>query len=185
MEQLTLTYFLQDILGIDVQKLVMFFISLGLVLWMLAIIWVVRDALLRYGDYDVALIWGVVVLLLNLLGFVLYLIFRPPFLKEEKEFFGKYSRSLEYFANKGYYCPECSTFYTSLKNVNFCGVCGYRFKRICPKCKKVQLKEDKYCRWCGYEFGAKTVSKAGQEKSAKKSSGTKKSKASAKSSKGA
>lgn len=112
------------------------------ILYVLSVVWVIRDAYLR-GSYWY--IWAIVALV-PLLGVIAYCLLRPPLLQidrdeQELEIALKQRELMKYgeCANCGYpveadfvLCPNC---HKRLKNL--CGVCGHALDptwTVCPYC---------------------------------------------------
>lgn len=112
------------------------------ILYVLSVIWVIRDAYLRGSFWY---IWAVVALI-PLLGVIAYCLLRPPLLQidrdeQELEIAFKQRELMKYgeCANCGYpveadyiLCPNC---HQRLKNL--CGVCGHALDptwTVCPYC---------------------------------------------------
>ncbi len=112
------------------------------ILYVLSIIWVVRDAYLRGSFWY---LWGILALI-PFLGVIAYLLLRPPLLRidrdeQELEVALKQRELLKYgeCANCGYpvesdyvLCPNC---HQRLKNL--CSVCGHALEpswTVCPYC---------------------------------------------------
>ena len=106
-------------------------VVLLVILYVLSIVWVVRDAYMR-GSYWY--VWAVVALV-PLLGVIAYCLLRPPLLQIDRDELMKYGEC----ANCGYpvesdyvLCPNC---HQRLKNL--CGHCGHALDpswTVCPYC---------------------------------------------------
>lgn len=126
----------------ELQAAFMVVVVLLVILYVLSIIWVVRDAYLR-GSYWY--VWAIVALI-PLLGIIAYCLLRPPLLQidrdeQELEIALKQRELMKYgeCANCGYpvesdfvLCPNC---HQRLKNL--CGTCNHALDpswTVCPYC---------------------------------------------------
>jgi len=103
-----------------------------LVLWILVITWVYRDAERRGMN---GLLWSLLVFIGNLIGLVVYLIVRTENLSVQKEI------------QKPLSCPNCQK--TVSPGFVFCPNCGARLHAVCPKCKKPVESSWQICPHCG------------------------------------
>jgi RNA polymerase subunit RPABC4/transcription elongation factor Spt4 len=103
-----------------------------LVLWIIVIVWVYRDAERRGMN---GVLWALLVFIGNLIGLLIYLIVRSDVAREEKRY-----QSIKL-------CPNCQ------EPVNttfvFCPNCGARIQPVCPKCKKPIEAGWRVCPHCG------------------------------------
>ena len=108
-------------------------VVLLVILYVLSIVWVVRDAYMR-GSYWY--VWAVVALV-PLLGVIAYCLLRPPLLQidrdeQELEIALKQRELMKYGECAYVLCPNC---HQRLKNL--CGNCGHALDpswTICPYC---------------------------------------------------
>lgn len=97
--------------------------ALGFVLYWLSVAWwAFKDAQARRKP---AYIWGIVVLLTNLVGLVVYFLVR----------------------NVEHTCPACGA--QAGRSFTFCPECGTALKESCPKCGKKLKAGWNYCAACG------------------------------------
>ncbi len=109
------------------------FMSLALlVIWIMVIVWVYRDAERRGMN---GVLWALLVLIGNLIGLLIYLIVRSESVPAK--------RTVQTSAT----CPSCQ------KPVNptfvFCPNCGARLQTLCPKCHKPVESNWLVCPHCG------------------------------------
>ena len=100
------------------------------ILYLLSIIWVIRDAYLRGSN---PVIWGIISLV-PLLGAFAYSLMRPPMLQSDKD-----EQSIDFALKQ-----------RELYKYGECAKCGYPVEReylMCPRCE-TQLKNE--CRNCGH-----------------------------------
>jgi len=107
-----------------------------LVIWILVIVWVYRDAERRGMN---GILWALLVLIGNLIGLIIYLIVRSDIVPAQRA-----APALQT-------CPKCqkqvSTTYV------FCPYCAARLHAVCPKCGKPTEENWKVCPHCGEKLG--------------------------------
>jgi hypothetical protein len=106
-----------------------------LVIWILVIAWVYRDAERRGMN---GLLWALLVFIGNLIGLIIYLIIRTE------------SRS-RIQREDAPVCPGCQK--PVQDNFAFCPGCGRVLKPQCPKCQTEIREEWKVCPRCGAKIG--------------------------------
>jgi hypothetical protein len=116
-------------------------------LWLAAIVWTVRDIRQRSNDPVTQLVAGVIVLLFNLPGWVLYLVLRPPETLAEI-----YDRELEEEAllhelPDDLVCPHCESRVES--DYVACPRCATSLKAPCDQCERPLSFSWVACPWCG------------------------------------
>jgi signal transduction histidine kinase len=103
-----------------------------LIIWILVIVWVYRDAERRGMN---GILWALLVLIGNLIGLIIYLIVRSDIVPAQRA-----APALQT-------CPKCqkqvSTTYV------FCPYCAARLHAVCPKCNKPTEENWKVCPHCG------------------------------------
>ena len=106
-----------------------------LILWILVIVWVYRDAEKKGMN---GILWALLVFIGNLIGLIIYLIVRsnnttvlPP------------SKNL-------ITCPQCHQEVNS--EFTFCPHCGNRLTAVCPKCGRHVEESWKACPYCGHQL---------------------------------
>lgn len=111
-----------------------------LVLWIVVIVWVYRDAERRGMN---GVLWALLVLIGNLIGLLIYLIVRTDSVPAPPVQRSSPATTL---------CPSCQ------KSVNadfaFCPHCGTQLHRACPECGKSVEPEWKACPLCGANLEA-------------------------------
>lgn len=107
-----------------------------LIIWILVIVWVYRDAERRGMN---GILWALLVLIGNLIGLIIYLIVRSDIVPAQRA-----APALQT-------CPKCqkqiSTAYV------FCPYCAARLHAVCPKCAKPTEENWKVCPHCGEKLG--------------------------------
>lgn len=130
----------------QLQGAVMVVVIMLVILYILSIAWVVRDAHLRGQHWQV---WGIVALI-PLLGIIAYCLLRPPLLQidkdeQELEIALKQRQLMKYgeCANCGY--PVESDFVV-------CPSCHSRLKNLCPVCHKALDPTWRVCPYCATQL---------------------------------
>ena len=118
-------------------------------LWLTAVIWTARDIRSRAHDPVSQLVAVLMVLALNLPGWVLYRVLRPPLTLAEL-----YDRQLEEETllrdlGEALACPTCSQ--PVEEDYLVCPHCPTRLKEACPECDKALSFTWRSCPWCGME----------------------------------
>ena len=116
-------------------------------LWLAAIVWSVRDIRQRSTDPVTQLVAGAIVVLLNLPGWVLYLVLRPPETLAEV-----YDRELEEEAllhelPDDLVCPHCEARVDD--DFVACPHCATSLKEACAECERPLSFSWVACPWCG------------------------------------
>ncbi|OCZ49830.1 zinc ribbon domain-containing protein [Dehalobacter sp. TeCB1] len=92
------------------------------VYWLLLALWVYKDAGRRRLN---APLWGLLLLITNLVGFIVYAIYKQ----------------------NNQTCYKCGV--SQNKNNTFCSCCGTKINESCEKCGAIVTKQDIYCVRCG------------------------------------
>ena len=116
-------------------------------LWLAAIVWTVRDVRQRSTDPVTQLVAGAIVVLLNLPGWVLYLVLRPPETLAEV-----YDRELEEEAllhelPDDLVCPHGEARVDD--DYVACPHCATSLKEACAECERPLSFSWVACPWCG------------------------------------
>lgn len=116
-------------------------------LWLSIIIWTFRDMRSRSRDPFAQVLAALVVALLPVIGFIIYLILRPPETLAEA-----YERALEEEAllqeiEERPACPGCSR--TVDPNWILCPHCHTRLRKACPDCNALMDLQWQICPFCG------------------------------------
>lgn len=93
--------------------------------WIGLALWVYRDANRRNINSS---LWGLFVLLTNVAGFIVYMIFKQ----------------------NSIICSTCGVLQS--KYDKYCSNCGATINKTCSKCLNIVNNEDKYCKNCGKEL---------------------------------
>ncbi|ACV22208.1 zinc ribbon domain-containing protein [Slackia heliotrinireducens] len=132
----------------EVQMAVTAVIAFLVVLYVLSIIWVVRDAYLRG---TVWFIWAIVALI-PILGVIAYTLLRPPLLQidrdeQELEVALKQRQLMQYGE-----CANCG--YPVEADYVLCPNCHQRLKNMCSRCGKALDPSWKVCPYCATQVGS-------------------------------
>ncbi len=114
-----------------------------ILLWLVAIIWVNRDARLR----DAPTGFWTVVAIIPVAGLVAYCLLRPPMTNsdatEQDMSLELMSRQLAEYGN----CPQCG--HPVYKDYIVCPTCRTKLRNVCPVCKKPLEPHWIACPYCG------------------------------------
>lgn len=113
----------------------LFFLLILLIIWLVLVFWVYRDAERRGMN---GVLWALLVLIGNFVGFIIYLIVR------NEEF--PRQAAIEPTQN----CPGCGKIVP--QKYAFCPHCGTRLKAVCPNCDKPVSSDWKVCPHCGQKL---------------------------------
>ena len=116
-------------------------------IWLAAVIWTARDIRDRSHDSITRSVAVLMVLMLNLPGWVLYRVLRPPLTLADL-----FERELEEEAllqdlNQQMACPECSA--QVQEDYVVCPHCACRLKEPCGQCQRALALSWSDCPWCG------------------------------------
>lgn len=112
------------------------------VLYVLSIVWVVRDAYLRGQNWW---IWGIVALI-PILGVIAYCMLRPPMLKIDRD---EQNLEVELKKRQLMHYGECATCgYPVESDYVLCPNCHTQLKNLCARCKKALEPMWTVCPYC-------------------------------------
>ncbi len=103
-----------------------------LIIWILVIVWVYRDAERRGMN---GILWALLVFIGNIIGLIIYLI-----LRSDAAFAPKSEPATQT-------CPKCEKLVSS--TYVFCPYCAAKIHSVCPECGKPTEKGWKACPHCG------------------------------------
>ncbi len=106
-----------------------------LIIWILVVVWVYRDAAQRNMN---GVLWALLVFFGNFVGLLIYLIVRSEELPNR--IIGGVSEP----------CPSCGK--AVPQSYSFCPHCGVRLKAVCPSCNKSVFSDWKVCPYCGQKL---------------------------------
>lgn len=113
----------------------LFPLLLLLILWIIVVIWVYRDAERRGMN---GVLWALLIFVGNFVGLIIYLIVR------NEEFRGRVA------AEPTQNCPGCGK--VVVQSYAFCPHCGTKLKAVCPNCDKSVSSDWNVCPHCGQKL---------------------------------
>ncbi len=113
--------------------------------WICLIVWTVRDARARTGDVVVQILSGLLVLLFNLPGLILYIILRPAETVEEASL--RRQRLAALADARAFHCGSCQAPVES--SYAFCPRCRSPLLQPCPQCQRPVRRDWNGCPACG------------------------------------
>ena len=118
------------------------FIAFIVLLYVLSIVWTVRDAYLRGTN---PLLWGIVAIV-PFVGCLVYAMMRPPLFASDREEqnIGLLLSQRELMAYGE--CPKCG--YPTERDFVLCPNCHVRLKNQCPSCMRTLEPEWSVCPYC-------------------------------------
>jgi RNA polymerase subunit RPABC4/transcription elongation factor Spt4 len=133
---------LESLITPEMRMLGIAIIAIFALLYLISIIWVIRDAYLRGAN---PIIWGVVALI-PYLGAFTYSMLRPPMLlsdhdEQDLDFTLKQRELMKYGE-----CANCG--YPVESEYLMCPKCGTQLKNQCSKCARPLSPEWKVCPYC-------------------------------------
>lgn len=135
--------YIQELMSPQVMAVFYALIIAVIVLYVLAIAYVVIDARRRGAQSYVA--WGIIAAI-PVVGLIAYLVLRPATLvadREEQELdMALRERQLAQYGN----CPNCGT--PIEKDFIVCPVCNTQVRNVCPTCHKPLEAHWKVCPYC-------------------------------------
>lgn len=153
MEQFILD-FLDGVSKIDFKSVwEIFFYALGM-FWLVVIYWVWLDSGDRTSNIFVRISYVLLVTILNVIGWVIYLIIRPGQTIEEIYWSDLERRYLKFETAELGDCPKCGT--QLAPGFTFCPNCRYKLKIKCPSCSVFLDRQSKFCPYCGEETRKKS-----------------------------
>ncbi len=136
-------------------------VVLLVVLYVLSIVWVVRDAYMRGVTWWV---WGIVALV-PILGIIAYCMLRPPMMKIDRD---EQNLEVELKKRQLMHYGECATCgYPVEADYVLCPNCHTQLKNMCARCKKALEPMWTVCPFC-----ATPVSGGGRQQRSKASGGS-------------
>jgi len=133
-----------------VQFSLRFFGLYVLFLYLAMVYWTVRDAQSRTDSPFAPYLYGLMVVVLNVLGLFLYLIVRPRETVAEAYERQLAEESLLAEAEQRVVCPTCHERVS--EDFLLCPTCRTRLKRVCPSCAKLIRPEWNICPYCTKDF---------------------------------
>ena len=126
-------------------------------LWIALAYWMVRDARRRSDSVPLALVAGLLGLALPFIGWLVYLIIRPPrTLDEERQLLLEEQAFSEPMAEDGARpCPACGREIEA--EFVICPYCRTQFARRCRSCQRWMRLGWRVCPYCAEEVGLQSL----------------------------
>lgn len=131
------------------------FILVFIVFWIVVLDWVWMDSGERTTNKKARIIYVLLVLFLNVFGWIIYLIIRPSQTIEQIYWADLERRYLKYETAELGDCIKCGT--QLYPGYTFCPKCGLEIKNKCKSCGMYIEKDSEYCAFCGQKVASDTV----------------------------
>lgn len=122
-------------------------IGVFVLFWIVVLDWVWLDAGERTGNKNARVGYLLLVLFLNIIGWIIYLIIRPSQTIEQIYWSDLERRYLKYETADLGDCPKCGT--QLYPGYIYCPKCGLELKIKCKACDLYMDKSNEYCPYCG------------------------------------
>lgn len=126
-----------------------------LIFWVVVLDWVWMDSGERTTNKKARLIYVLLVLFLNVFGWIIYLIIRPSQTIEQIYWADLERRYLKYETAELGDCAKCGA--QLYPGYTFCPKCGLEIKKKCRACGMYIEKESEYCAFCGQKVSMNVV----------------------------
>lgn len=140
------------------------FLTVGLIVgaifvifWLVVLDWVWLDSGERTTSKAARICYLLLVLILNILGWIIYLIIRPSQTIEQIYWSDLERRYLKFETLELGDCPKCGT--QLYPGYVYCPKCGIELKIKCGQCGTYIEKNSAYCPFCGNDLGDTKSSK--------------------------
>lgn len=140
------------------------FLTVGLIVgaifvifWLVVLDWVWLDSGERTTSRAARICYLLLVLILNILGWIIYLIIRPSQTIEQIYWSDLERRYLKFETLELGDCPKCGT--QLYPGYVYCPKCGIELKIKCGQCGTYIEKNSAYCPFCGNDLGDAKSSK--------------------------
>jgi len=131
------------------------FILVFVVFWIVVLDWVWMDSGERTTNRKARIIYVLLVLFLNIFGWIIYLIIRPSQTIEQIYWADLERRYLKYETAELGDCAQCGA--QLYLGYTFCPKCGLEIKKKCRACGMYIEKDSEYCAFCGQKVAADAV----------------------------
>lgn len=118
--------------------------------WLVVVYWVWLDSGERTSNRNTRILYVLLVVILNVIGWIIYLIIRPSQTIEEIYWSDLERRYLKYETAELGDCSKCGT--QLYPGYTFCPTCRYQLKRKCTQCDVYIDRKNKHCPYCGKEM---------------------------------
>ncbi len=147
--------FLQTVGNINFQLVEKILILVFVIFWIVVLDWVWLDAGERTTKRTSRVVYLLLVLFLNVIGWIIYLIIRPSQTIEQIYWADLERRYLKYETAELGDCPKCGT--QLYPGYTFCPKCGLELKTRCEVCNVYIEKSNEYCPYCGTKVARNIV----------------------------
>lgn len=131
------------------------FILVFVVFWIVVLDWVWMDSGERTTNKKARIIYVLLVLFLNIFGWIIYLIIRPSQTIEQIYWADLERRYLKYETAELGDCVKCGA--QLYPGYTFCPKCGLEVKKKCKACGMYIEKDSEYCAFCGQKISADNI----------------------------
>ncbi len=131
------------------------FILVFVVFWIVVLDWVWMDSGERTTNKKARIIYVLLVLFLNIFGWIIYLIIRPSQTIEQIYWADLERRYLKYETAELGDCAKCGA--QLYPGYTFCPKCGLEIKKKCKACGTYIEKDSEYCAFCGQKVSSDIV----------------------------
>ena len=131
------------------------FILIFVVFWIVVLDWVWMDSGERTTNRKARIIYVLLVLFLNIFGWIIYLIIRPSQTIEQIYWADLERRYLKYETAELGDCIKCGA--QLYPGYTYCPKCGLEIKKKCKACDMYIEKDSEYCAFCGQKVTADVV----------------------------
>ena len=131
------------------------FILVFVVFWIVVLDWVWMDSGERTTNKKARIIYVLLVLFLNIFGWIIYLIIRPSQTIEQIYWADLERRYLKYETAELGDCAKCGA--QLYPGYTFCPKCGLEIKKKCKACGMYIEKDSEYCAFCGQKVSSEVV----------------------------
>lgn len=131
------------------------FLLIFIIFWIVVLDWVWMDSGERTTNRRARIIYVLLVLFLNVIGWIIYLIIRPSQTIEQIYWADLERRYLKYETAELDDCVKCGT--QLYPGYTFCPKCGLEIKMKCKACGTYIEKDSDFCAFCGKKVTAEEV----------------------------
>lgn len=147
--------FLETVGNINFQLVWKIVILAFVIFWIVVLDWVWLDASERTTNKRARIIYLLLVLFFNVIGWIIYLIIRPSQTIEQIYWSDLERRYLKYETAELGDCPKCGT--QLYPGYIYCPKCGLELKTKCKGCDVYIEKTNEYCPFCGTKVSKDVV----------------------------
>ena len=131
------------------------FLLIFIIFWIVVLDWVWMDSGERTTNRKARIIYVLLVLFLNVIGWIIYLIIRPSQTIEQIYWADLERRYLKYETAELDDCVKCGT--QLYPGYTYCPKCGLEIKMKCRACGTYIEKDSDFCPFCGKKVRAEEI----------------------------